>query len=86
MDRRLKNDWTHEVKRKKAEILSIMPRCKGRVKARGRAKVTGPFEAGRVSPGEAPESDMMWDRSLKHVLVIFTECWGAGRGITEHRE
>lgn len=56
------------------------------MKAGGRAKVTGPLEAGRVSPGEALESDMMRDRSLKHVLVIVTECWGAGRGITEHRD
>lgn len=35
LDRRIKNDWTDEVKRKKAEILSIKPWCKGRVKAGG---------------------------------------------------
>lgn len=34
---------------------------KVKCRAGGRAKVTGSVEAGRVSPGEALESDMMWE-------------------------
>lgn len=45
----------------------------------GVAKVTGPIEASHVSHLEALEPDMLWDHSLKHMVAIFTEGWGAER-------
>ena len=45
----------------------------------GVAKVTGPTETRHVSQLEAPEPDMLWDPSLKHMVAIFTEHWGSER-------
>lgn len=70
-----------EVKRQKAEIPMrcsvLMFSSDVQFWAVGVAKVTGPIEASYVSHLEALEPGMLWDHSLKHVVAIFTEGWGA---------